>query len=162
MSPYRVTFIMLSVWLVLWQAALLYVMSPCDDFDQSHSSNRTHTVTDTWLWCVHVCVRVYVYMPWVDCVWIERFCRFSTQKRPTFTTVRTCLESSTVSTLSGRSYWRCTWLFFSYKRLSLWSDCEQVPAVWVYAKLETKASPRRQCSTGRILSCAYDAIREWS
>ena len=29
-------------------------------------------------------------------------------------------------------------------------------------KLETKASPPRQCSTGRILSRAYAAIREWS
>jgi len=29
-------------------------------------------------------------------------------------------------------------------------------------QLETKASPRRQCSTGRILSRAYAAIREWS
>jgi len=29
-------------------------------------------------------------------------------------------------------------------------------------KLETKSSPRRQCSTGRILSRAYAAIREWS
>ena len=29
-------------------------------------------------------------------------------------------------------------------------------------KLETKASPRKRCNTGRILSRAYTAIREWS